>query len=118
MSVFFFSFAQQYQAVSYSDLFLTAIIPVLIGYLVFYYGVKLEFSGQSGIYKWIGLLPVVVGIVLTYQKFSLILDPVYRFAFYIGKKEIVLNVIAFLIPIAGFLGLFIWAAKIMGLNND
>ncbi len=114
----YFLIAQQYQAVPYLDLFLTAIIPVLIGYFIFYYGVKLEFSGWSGIYKWIGLLPVLLGIVLTYQKFSLILDPVYRFAFYIGKKEIILNVIAFLIPIAGFLGLFIWAAKIMGFKDE
>lgn len=118
MFVIFLTLAQQYKAVPSYELFAVSLIPVIIAYLFFYFGLKLEISGRSPVFKWLSLIPAGIGLFLTFEKFSLLFDPVYRFAFYIGKKEIVLNVFALLISLLGFLGLFVWGSKISHLKDE
>jgi len=98
----------QTEVVGNVPLYFTIAIPLLLGAIIFWYGLRAERSGGSSKLKWLGLVPLAVGAIWGYRYFAFVSDPAYR-AMGMLRRQIWLHYGAFFASVVGIVALILWA---------
>lgn len=86
-----------------SQLLLLATVPFLLGVgLYFWFWIKSKTTGKAEL-RWIGMVPLVIGLILGYFPFSNVRDTLYRQFNDIGARSELLHYVAFFAPIVGII---------------
>jgi hypothetical protein len=87
-----------------SDILILPLMLTLIGFLLFYAGAYVEAKRGKAVWKWIGVLPIAVSLVIGFQYlYRWLSDSVYAEAVSTGaaKKMVAAHWGAFIIPLIG-----------------
>ena len=83
--------------------------PLIIACIVFWIGLKLQYSGKPAWIKWLAAIPLVIGIVMGIQPAQMFFtDQLYQATYGGGNKKAILHSAGIWGPVLGAIGLVLW----------
>jgi poly-beta-hydroxyalkanoate depolymerase len=98
-------------APSKMQMILVIILPLALGYGVYFYFDRREPSDPLYKARWAGFLPLAVAVVLGILNVRNMSDYIYQQANLVGQNMKVMHYASLIVPILGAIGLFILAKR-------
>ena len=100
------------------ELLAYGLVPAVIAALVFWIGIKLQFAGKPKWIKWLAILPLVAGFVISIEPVRMFyFDNVYKM--YGGNwKTGVMHAFGMIMAVISGIGLFLWSRLLQRQKYD
>jgi hypothetical protein len=93
---------------SMTDVILWPGIMLVVGLAIWYIGLRWEDDLGPGWFKWLAVIPLVIGIYMGFEHFMNIRDPFYQAAIRPGGRMIYSHYAAFILPFLGLITVIVW----------